>query len=751
MISIQNEDSIVVISFLKRLENQNDFFKSLPESLENLSNPEQSVWVKDNVRKLLTEASLMELSDFIPIFSEIYNIFDTAIPNVEFEEKSILKDNLNKLIDYLFSFCNKTLTVIKDNQNSGNDIIVELESDDITDLVRVIKEILKQFKGQNFFDISEKKNEVSKETLARFVHELNHLLSDVNVLANTYISSPDNHAFEEYALSFEQIKGNIDLVLASMDNLPEDNHPLMKLHEVANTIDNLNQKTLRKENINQPSYIPVQEIFTIIPNLIEDLESNKNSSNVSIENVTKKCNEIVISLKSNVNQTVIIDEPIIKPVIEAKVEIVKESVENSEPVKASVIEESKNTSSKDGSKENIVEKKEDEIFVRVRQDYLENLTNMIGELVVAKSTLSLVKTKIQLNDEKFSILESLESTEKMFNRVIGEIDNTVMMVRLQKVKEVFSRFPRMIRDIAKNSGKKIELEISGEELELDNIILKQIGDPLMHLIRNSCDHGIETPAERLQKGKSEIGKINLKASIHGQKMSIVIEDDGKGLDDKVLINKALEKGLISEIEAEKMTPQQAYQLIFMPGFSTASVVTEISGRGVGMDVVFQNIQKVKGDIKLLSEKDKYTRIILNLPLTISVSKGLLIGLGMDKYIIPLENIVSIEHIEKSEIHKFQDGFFIKYKKLMLGFRHLGQILNSDSKNTFLEKEKIITVVLDINSEFKALAIDEIFGIQELSIKPLPESLKDMVYYRGCSIMADGKAIIVLNTIKLFNN
>ncbi len=766
MIEINFDNYEMIKSFFERLHENESLFADLSKSIKEDYQPEQFIHAKEFTRKLLTEASLLELDLFVPIFSEYYNVFNA------FAEKDVseiindellrvkfvsLIESLNQKLHSLYeSILNTIITKKFEDDEEKLTIDLPLEKEELNIILQDIKDLLNKVKDSSYFSLKETSISFDKEALKSFLDELNILMNDFNVTANVYITSPNRDSFYEYMQVFDQIKGNVDLMLASLDDMPEDNHPLMVFYNLCELFEGYNKKIYKLKDVFTPEYIPLTEVFSIINHLISELEAKKNMSSLTsdltdlrtliqnllndasapIENVPETENQENVTPKEEINTS---DDEIkeILPEIEKK-EIIEKQIVREEIAKPEKL-----------TLKNIPETPhQEESFMKIRQDYLENLTNMVGELIVAKSTLAHIKTKIQLNDNKLSILQAIENSEKMFERIIGDIDNTVLTVRLQKVKDVFSRFPRLVRDIAKNSGKKIDLEIIGQDLELDNIILKQIGDPLMHIIRNSCDHGIESPEQRLKQGKSETGKIILKAEISNQKMYITIKDDGNGLDPDVLKAKAIEKGLLTDLDAEKMTANQAYQLIFMPGFSTAKQVTEISGRGVGMDVVMQNIQKVKGEVLIDSVKGRYTQITMLLPLTISLSKGLLIGIADETYIIPIDYIVSIEHIEQSEVHSFQEGFFINFKDLMLGFRHLAQILYDD--RSFIREQKVIVVILDVKGEYKALAIDKIYGIQDLSIKNLPDSVKDIKYYNGCSIMSDGRAVIVLNILKLFD-
>ena len=263
--------------------------------------------------------------------------------------------------------------------------------------------------------------------------------------------------------------------------------------------------------------------------------------------------------------------------------------------------------------------------IRVDVKRLDHLMNLIGELVLAKNRLIKINDDVEERYEGEEFLEELNQVVSIVSLVTTDLQIAVMKTRMLPIGKVFNKFPRMIRDLTRELNKKIELEIFGEETELDKSIVEEVGDPLVHIIRNSCDHGIEIPSIRAEQGKNEIGTITLKAYNEGNQIVIQIDDDGKGLDAQMLKDKCVEKTLITEKEAESMSDKEAFALIFKPGFSTAAAVTNVSGRGVGMDVVKTNIEKVNGIIDIDSEFGHGTSIKLKIPLTLAIIQALLVG------------------------------------------------------------------------------------------------------------------------------
>ena len=288
--------------------------------------------------------------------------------------------------------------------------------------------------------------------------------------------------------------------------------------------------------------------------------------------------------------------------------------------------------------------------IRVDVKRLDHLMNLIGELVLGKNRLMKINDDVEERYEGEEFLEELNQVVAMISLVTTDLQIAVMKTRMLPIGKVFQKFPRMIRDLTRELSKKIDHKIEGEETELDKSIVEVIGDPLVHIIRNSCDHGIEDPDIRQQKGKPETGTIFLKAYNEGNHIVVQITDDGNGLDPEALKEHAMKKGILSESEADQMSNKEAFGLIFKPGFSTATKVTNVSGRGVGMDVVKTNLEKLNGIIDIESEKNQYTTIKLKIPLTLAIIQALLIGVQEEYYAIPLASVLETVRITADEIY-----------------------------------------------------------------------------------------------------
>jgi len=299
--------------------------------------------------------------------------------------------------------------------------------------------------------------------------------------------------------------------------------------------------------------------------------------------------------------------------------------------------------------------------IRVNQEKIDKVMNMISELLIAKNSFMHISTKLNLEYDLPALSKEVKQVGAYLNKISDELQNAIMSIRMVEIKTIFQKMPRVVRDIAQSTGKKMELHMEGENTEIDKTIIEQISDPLMHLIRNAADHGIEAPEERLAKGKPETGRVVLRAYNKNKYVFIEIEDDGKGIDAEELKEKAIEKGFITSADAEKMSYNQLLNLIFLPGFSTAKQVTEISGRGVGMDIVKSNITKINGNIMIESEVGKGTKVIIQLPLSLAVSQGLVVEVSGETYIIPLEYIVETVKVNRNSVHKYNGKYFTYFR------------------------------------------------------------------------------------------
>jgi two-component system chemotaxis sensor kinase CheA len=386
--------------------------------------------------------------------------------------------------------------------------------------------------------------------------------------------------------------------------------------------------------------------------------------------------------------------------------------------------------------------------IRVDVKRLDHLMNLIGELVLAKNRLIKINDDVEERYEGEEFLEELNQVVSIVSLVTTDLQIAVMKTRMLPIGKVFNKFPRMIRDLSRELNKKIELIISGEETELDKSIVEEIGDPLVHIIRNSCDHGIEPPEERVAKGKPEMGTITLKAYNEGNQIVIQIDDDGKGLDPEMLKNKSLEKGIITEKEADSMSDKEAFTLIFRPGFSTAAAVTSVSGRGVGMDVVKTNIEKLNGIIDIDSEVGKGTSMKLKIPLTLAIIQALLVGVQEEHYAIPLASVLETVRISKDEIYTVEGKSVMRLRDDVLSLVHIGDIF--EVERILDASEHAYVVVLGLGTSKLGLIVDTLVGQEEIVIKSLGDYLKGIEGIAGATIRGDGGVTLIVDVVALMS-
>lgn len=380
--------------------------------------------------------------------------------------------------------------------------------------------------------------------------------------------------------------------------------------------------------------------------------------------------------------------------------------------------------------------------VRVDVRRLDHLMNLIGELVLGKNRLIRIYGDVEERYDGEKFLEELNQVVSSISAVTTDLQLAVMKTRMQPVGKVFNKFPRMVRDLSRELGKSIELIIEGEETELDKSIVEEIGDPLIHIIRNSCDHGIESLEERRRLNKPETGKVQLSAYNEGNHIVIKISDDGKGLDPVMLKEKAVEKGVISERDAEGMSDREAFNLIFKPGFSTAKVVSNVSGRGVGMDVVKTNIEKLNGIIEIDSEVGVGTTQKLKIPLTLAIIQALLVGVQEEYYAIPLSSVLETVRISQDEIYTVDGKSVLRLRDEVLSLVRLSDIFKVDA---ILESNSdVYVVIIGLADQKIGVIVDYLIGQEEVVIKSLGYYLKNTRGIAGATVRGDGKITLIVD-------
>ncbi|GAA6915643.1 chemotaxis histidine kinase/response regulator CheAY2 [Helicobacter pylori] len=380
--------------------------------------------------------------------------------------------------------------------------------------------------------------------------------------------------------------------------------------------------------------------------------------------------------------------------------------------------------------------------VRVDVRRLDHLMNLIGELVLGKNRLIRIYGDVEERYDGEKFLEELNQVVSSISAVTTDLQLAVMKTRMQPVGKVFNKFPRMVRDLSRELGKSIELIIEGEETELDKSIVEEIGDPLIHIIRNSCDHGIEPLEERRRLNKPETGKVQLSAYNEGNHIVIKISDDGKGLDPVMLKEKAIEKGVISERDADGMSDREAFNLIFKPGFSTAKVVSNVSGRGVGMDVVKTNIEKLNGIIEIDSEVGVGTTQKLKIPLTLAIIQALLVGVQEEYYAIPLSSVLETVRISQDEIYTVDGKSVLRLRDEVLSLVRLSDIFKVDA---ILESNSdVYVVIIGLADQKIGVIVDYLIGQEEVVIKSLGYYLKNTRGIAGATVRGDGKITLIVD-------
>ena len=371
--------------------------------------------------------------------------------------------------------------------------------------------------------------------------------------------------------------------------------------------------------------------------------------------------------------------------------------------------------------------------VRVDIEKLDTLMNLMGELVINKVRLEQIGQTHRLTD----LMETLEQMD----RVTGDLQNIVMKVRMVPVSAVFNRFPRMVRDVSKELGKEINLTIEGEETELDRTVIDEIGDPIMHLLRNSLDHGVESPDVREAKGKSRTGEVGLIARHEGNNVVIMITDDGAGIDANKIRRKAVEKGMITQSEADSLDDADAVRLIFLPGFSTAEQITDISGRGVGMDVVRSKIEALSGHVDVETHIDEGSIFKIKLPLTLAIIQAMLVRVQEEMYAIPLTSIDSTINIEPSDIQTVQNKEVIVLRGEIIPIIRMEEALQVPHTK---DSDEHFVVVVHAGEAKAGIVVDNLIGQQEIVIKTLGNLFAGLKLFGGATVLGDGRVALILD-------
>lgn len=479
----------------------------------------------------------------------------------------------------------------------------------------------------------------------------------------------------------------------------------------------------------------IGEVIKTIP-AVEDLEKEKFDLSFQAVIVTSsdadKIEQTVLSISE-------IDKAIVVPCIIPEVATAKEELKVVVPSNEKTVSTSNSAPVSTPVAVNAEKKNKSGQSVRVDIDKLDALLNLVGELVINKTRLEQIGITHKLTD----LVETIEQMD----RVTTDLQSVVMKVRMVPVGQVFNRFPRMVRDLSHGLGKEINLIIQGEETELDRTVIDEIGDPLVHLLRNSIDHGIEKPEERQAKGKNPIGEVRLIARHEGNNVIIMVEDDGKGINPDIIKGIAVNKGLITQAEADKMDANEAVRLVFMPGFSTAEVVTDVSGRGVGMDAVKNKIESLGGMVDVETKINEGSKFKIRLPLTLAIIQALLINISEEIYAIPLGSIDSTINIKATDIKTVQNKEVILLRGQIIPIVRLANVLNTPETDRE-DQEELFVVIVHIGDLRAGFIVDNLIGQQEIVIKSLGKLLAGIKVIAGATILGNGQVALILDIASL---
>ncbi|MCU7491423.1 MAG: chemotaxis protein CheA [Ignavibacteria bacterium] len=576
--------------------------------------------------------------------------------------------------------------------------------------------------------------------------------------------------FDSFIVETKEILEKLDLELVEIEKTPDDrdllNSIFRSFHTVKGTsgflgLEKLTMVTHRAEDIlnklrkgeahlNDDLMDGILGAFDRIKDLLETIETNHNE-NIEIDDIIKQLEVLYKELETGKKAEPTAPKP--KAAEEEKSstpEPQKAEAPKAAPAETAIHAKEEEPSTETAAVKAAGTRQQTDNTIRVDVERLDDLLNIVSELVLGRNRLTQVNAEVALEYEGTKLARDMAEASKQIDLMTTELQLAVMKTRMIKIGKVFNRFPRLVRDLAKETKKDIQLVINGEETELDKTLIEEINDPLVHLVRNAVDHGVESPEVRLQKGKDPKGTVTLSAEHEGNNIIITIEDDGKGINTEVLKEKAVSKGLITRERANELSRQEAYNLIFIPGFSTTEVVSNISGRGVGMDVVKTNVAKLRGLINIESEVDRGTKIIIKLPLTLAIIQGLLVKVDSETVVIPLNSVVEVVRVSNEEIKSINQNEVIRIRDSVLPLIRIDKLLYDDTQAASESKWQYVVVVGIAEKRF-GLRVDELVGQKEVVIKSLGNYLGNIQGIAGSTIMGDGKVVMIVDVGELINN
>lgn len=581
-----------------------------------------------------------------------------------------------------------------------------------------------------------------KEIVESFIIESKEILEKLDIDLIELEKKPDDkELLNQVFRSFHTIKGTSGFL--GLESLPEVTH---KCEDILNK--------LRKGEASLNDAIMDGIILSIdtIKELVRKIETDQNE-NVDIEHACSILENLLKSLESTAPQVAVVEKNKSANEVEAQNEIsnsdkdeAAEEVQKVKPITNTFPESKKESIEKAFSTAQVKDN-----TIRVGVERLDSLLDIVSELVLGRNWLSQVYTEFANTHEGSKFTKDLGEVTKQIDLMTTELQLVAMKLRMIRIAKIFNRYPRLVRDLCKDTNKDTELIIRGEETEVDKNLIEEINDPLVHLIRNSIDHGIEKPEDRIKAGKPVKGTVILSAEQLGNNILITVEDDGKGLDVEMLKDKAVAKGLITKEKAKELTHNEAINLIFLPGFSTAEKVSNVSGRGVGMDVVKTNVSKLRGIINIESEKGKGAKFVIKLPLTLAIISGMVIKAKNDLMVVPLGSIVEVFRVNADQIYTIKGKEVIKVRDSILPLVSVSQLLKGKMNGEREQNNKWQYIVeVGIAEKRYGLKVDELIGQHEVVIKSLGSYLGEIDGIAGSTIMGDGTVVMILDVHQLFN-
>lgn len=603
-----------------------------------------------------------------------------------------------------------------------------------------------------------------KEIVESFIVETKEILDKLDTDLIELEKKPDDKdLLNQIFRSFHTIKGTSGFL--GLEALPEVTH---KCEDI------LNKLRKGEANLNSELMDGILLAFDTIKELVVKIETEQNE-NVDTENVCSVLQNLLNNLESTQKaKTEILQVEKQNTILEthniAEKEIELKNLNESEEKKdvrktdefiaenetdekhneqnqelkseAKNVDKIEKAASTSATKENTI---------RVDVDRLDSLLDIVSELVLGRNRLSQINTQFAREFEGNKFTKDFEEVTKQIDLMTTELQLVSMKLRMIKIAKIFNRYPRLVRDLCKDLNKEVELIIRGEDTEVDKNLIEEINDPLVHLIRNAVDHGVEKPEVRIKAGKNPKGTVILSAEQLGNNIVITIQDDGKGLDVDFIKEKAISKGLITKEKAKELSKQEAMNLIFLPGFSTAEKVSNVSGRGVGMDVVKTNVTKLRGIINIESEVGQGTKIEIKLPLTLAIISGMIVKANQETLVIPLGSVVEVLRVDAEQIYSIKGREVIQVRDSVLPLVSINELLKG-KMNGRRESNNGWQYVVEVGIAEKryGIKVDELIGQQEVVIKSLGSYLGKINGIAGSTIMGDGTVVMILDLHELFN-